>query len=353
MPLQTFDTTDPLTGLIRFQTSPVYEMIISLRALLQPGRQTAWATRARAILPAGFLDELSAVYSPYGDGIMFFELAVDYPSHDDVPGFIEYVRSLDTVTFMFYLVGRVAPVSTLDATGLVEDRLIKVLREAEYECAWLRDDISLAGVLADVPAFQHRLADLWAWYWEAFFSGEVARCQPAWMGALSDKEAALGRDGGAALIESVTGHGRLPSPLPADHPIREVVFIPIQLLPSRTFMFFGYGNVTVLFDAAHTQERIRQIEQGRGDLLAVLKALSDGTRLDVLRVIASADGKMHGKKIAERLNLSASAVSRHVAQLRDAGLIIDHTHSDRTITYRLQQDVITKLPDRMLEYLFH
>lgn len=353
MPLQAFEAVDAVAEVTRFQTSPVYEMIISLRTLLRPGRHTTWANRVRAALPQAFLDELEAVYVPYADGMLFFELAVDYPTHDDVPGFIDYVRAMDPVTFMFYIIGRVIPREQLAATELDPRRLEQALAEADYHASWLCAEKLYLGILNDVPAFQERLASLWTWYWELFFAEEVARCEPAWLSAIPDKESLLARDGGLALLEDVTGRREMPPPLPADQPVQDVVFIPIQRLPVRSYMFFGYGNVTVLFDAARTQARIAQIEQDRDNLLAMFKALSDGTRLEVLRVIASSDGKKPGKKIAETLNLSASAVSRHIGQLRDAGLIVEQAQGDRTITYQLQQEALANLPERLLDYLYH
>jgi DNA-binding transcriptional ArsR family regulator len=81
--------------------------------------------------------------------------------------------------------------------------------------------------------------------------------------------------------------------------------------------------------------------------------LGDGSRLDILRLIARHESRMNGKRIAEKLNLSASAVSRHLAQLKEAGLILEETQDNRTITYRLQRETITTLADRVLDYLLH
>jgi DNA-binding transcriptional ArsR family regulator len=81
--------------------------------------------------------------------------------------------------------------------------------------------------------------------------------------------------------------------------------------------------------------------------------LGDGSRLEILRLIAHSEGVIHGKKIAQHLNLSASAVSRHLTQLRDAGLILEASQDNRTITYRLQKDTLTALPEKLMDYLYH
>ena len=352
MPLQVIEETDPLTNLIRFQTSPVYEMIISLQTLIKPGRHIAWAESTRAALSPDFEQELRAVYEPFWKGIVFFELAVDYADHHDVTGFIEYVRHMAPVDFMFYIVGRIISREAIAATGLVYETLLDVLQTSASAPCWVCHEVPLNEILVDIPAFQHRLADLWQRYWDAFFAQVVFDMAPHWDEALHDKHNMLARLGGQGLLEKVAHKKHLPELLPPDQPITEIVFIPLYKIASSAFMFYGYGNVTVLFDSEQTESRLAEIERGKQQAVAVLKALGDPSRLDILRLVAHFEGSIHGKKIAAKLELSASAVSRHLNQLKDAGLLMEETADNRTITYRLQRDVITSLPERLLDYLY-
>lgn len=353
MPLEMIEVTDQLTGLITFKTSPVYEMIISLRTLLQSSRHADWVARMRETLPPAFWDELHDLYEPYHNGVTFFELAIDYPDQEDVPGFIEYVRNMDPVDFMFYLVGRILSRDEIAATGLDPERLDEVLRQSPNYMHSLCLHVPMERILADVPAFQRRLADFWAWYWADFFAMQVKDIRPHWQHSLNEKMVFLTRNGGAALMEHITNKRHLPEPLPADQPIREVVFIPLYLIPIPVYLFYGYGNVTVMFDCTRTEARLAEIELHKNQALAAFKALSDSTRLTILRAIANSDRNMHGKKLAEYLDLSPSAVSRHLAQLRDAKLVVEETHPDRTITYQIQPDRIQALPQELLDYLYH
>src|SRR5690554_4863257 len=323
MPLEMIEVTDQLTGLITFKTSPVYEMIISLRTLLQSSRHTDWVEQMRQTLPPAFWDELHELYEPFDHGVTFFELAIDYPDQEDVPGFIEYVRNMDPVDFVFYLVGRILSRDEIAATGLDTERLGETLRRSEHYAHALCLHVPFERILADVPAFQRRLADFWAWYWSDFFAAQVENFRPYWQHSLNEKTAFLARNGGAALVEHITNKRRLPEPIPADHPIREVVFIPLYLIPNPVYLFYGYGNVTVMFDSTRTEARLAELERQKEQALAAFKALSDSTRLSILRIIANSDHNMHGKKLAEYLDLSPSAVSRHLTQLRDAKLVIE------------------------------
>lgn len=353
MPIQVIETTDQIANLIRFETSPVFEMLFSLYAVYHPGTHAERVTSTRQSLPQDFMRELDALYKPYQEGFLYFELAIDYPHQNDVPGFFDYVRSLTPAEFIFYLVGRILSVDEIAATGFDRDTLVDLLENTPYDVMCPCSEIPFADILRDIPAFRDRLVDLWQWYWDMHFRAQIDMLRPHWENALNDKNALLAREGGMALYEHVTGKSQLVPPLPPDYPVSEIVFIPLYMIPSQVFVFYGYGNITIVFDSERTQERIAQIEQSKAQSLATLKALGDSSRLEIVRQIAHHEGKINGKKIAAKLNLSASAVSRHLGQLKDAGVIVEEAQDNRAITYRVQWDVIKDLPHLLLDYLQH
>ncbi len=64
-------------------------------------------------------------------------------------------------------------------------------------CHWLcQAGLTLEPILADVPAFQERLVNLWRWYWEGFFRDEVEALRPHWQASLRHKAAILSRTEG-------------------------------------------------------------------------------------------------------------------------------------------------------------
>ncbi len=349
MPLAVIETIDTLTEMIRLETSPVFEMVLSLHNLLDISRHRTWAEKTRAALPQDFLDELEAVYGPYMKGRIFFELPVDAPDPNDVTGFIQHVRTMDPVRFIFYLIGRVISPDEIAAIGLDAQMLISAAPE---EYCFPLTETPMAQILADPSAFQNRLANLWQRYWDVFFREEVEETlRPQWETAIVRKERQLARDGGEVLYEHITGWKELPPELPDGHPFTEMVIIPLMLLPPQNYLLYGYGNITILFDCRRTESRAEHEERAREEAARTFKGLSDDTRLKILRLIALKEGKMHGKQIAEKLELSASAVSRHIGVLKDSNLILEEPEDNR-ITYRLNQKTLQSLSEKVLDYLY-
>jgi DNA-binding transcriptional ArsR family regulator len=350
MPFEIIDSLDPLASLVEFRTSAVYEMVMSARTLIKPSHQhETWAERAAASLAPDLLDELTFLYENFCEGNVYLELPVDYADHSNVPGFFEYVRHLSDIDFIFYIVGR--NISRDELAQLVPDgdAIRAVLAAHEEHCAWYGQ--CLDPILADIPAFQERLARAWKAYWTTFFQHEITEFEPKWAAGLQDKKSILEREGGRALVEKVTGRSELPPELPPGMPITSITFAPVCLLPSRVYRFFGYGNVTILFDPQFTEERKLAIEQAKGEALATLKALNDETRLQILRLIVQANkGSPHGKSIAEKLGISASAVSRHLALLKEGNLIAEEPLKN-LITYRFKSEALEELVDKLLDYL--
>ncbi len=352
MPVQVIEGGDPLADLVRFRISPIHELIVSLRTLLNPKQHLAWATDARETLGEGFMQELQAVYAPYSDGLMLFEVALSYPDYTDIPGFIDHVRAMPTAEFLSYFLGRMFTAEEIGATNLGEASLRALIESSaqyeDYMCMQLPWDWS-----EDAVAFHMRVVNLWQRYWEAYFHACVAGLQPRWVQGLHDKQMFHAREGGQRLFERVTGRDKLPPELPENFGYTEIVFVPMALMNRQVLMFYGYGNITILFDCNMTEDRRTAIELARAEALSTLKGLGDDTRLKILNLIAKDEGHYSGKLLASRLGLSASAVSRHLTQLKEGRLIVEATEDNRTITYRLHKETITALPEKLLDYLFN
>jgi len=67
---------------------------------------------------------------------------------------------------------------------------------------------------------------------------------------------------------------------------------------------------------------VRPLPQSRErQLAAMLKALADPTRLQILRVVSAQSGPVCACDIVDRFDLSQPTISHHLKVLRDAGLL--------------------------------
>lgn len=62
-------------------------------------------------------------------------------------------------------------------------------------------------------------------------------------------------------------------------------------------------------------------ETSRDRFLAIFKALADGTRLDVFRLIAAQEDEICACDIVDRFDVSQPTIAHHLKVLRNAGLI--------------------------------
>jgi DNA-binding transcriptional ArsR family regulator len=353
MPFEVIDTPDALTDVVELRTSAVYELLLSIRTLLKPARwHEAWAQRAHDSLTPELREELTYLYQHFSEGGMYFEFPVDYPDHSDVQGFFRYMRSLSDADFMFYLLGRIVSRAQLPKL-LAKPNPADLLREALISFNKIYDwyTHNLEIIVADIAGFKARLVDAWERYWDTFLRFELDTLEACWNVGLQEKEMVLQREGGRALYEKVTGKDKLPQCVPMEMDYNSITFIPVCLLPSRVYQFFGYGNVTILFDPQYTEDRREAVKHAKEEAVSTLKALDDETRLKILRLIVQHGSRMHGKNIAEHLKISASAVSRHLALLKEGGLVVEDPQKN-LIAYRFEKETLTRLIDKLLDYLY-
>ncbi|HHO52244.1 MAG TPA: metalloregulator ArsR/SmtB family transcription factor [Deltaproteobacteria bacterium] len=89
-------------------------------------------------------------------------------------------------------------------------------------------------------------------------------------------------------------------------------------------------------------------------LLAVLKALADASRLRIVGILA--DRECSGGELAELLGLRAATVSHHLTRLRELGLVSARAEGTRRL-YRLDADALRAVqaaldpPHRLVELI--
>jgi DNA-binding transcriptional ArsR family regulator len=103
-------------------------------------------------------------------------------------------------------------------------------------------------------------------------------------------------------------------------PYETFYFVPSLLIPGRSFRLF-YENGT-----KHNKQilvcSIREEEKDTKDTVVALKALSDETRYQILKLL-SKNGPMKGQDIVKQMQLAPSTISHHMSELKESGLITE------------------------------
>jgi DNA-binding transcriptional ArsR family regulator len=81
---------------------------------------------------------------------------------------------------------------------------------------------------------------------------------------------------------------------------------------------------------------------------SAFKALADPTRRDILRLLR--DGPRTSGEIAEHFPSAWATVSRHLAVLREAGLILSERHGQQ-IVYELNTTVFEDLVEHLMAWI--
>ena len=84
-----------------------------------------------------------------------------------------------------------------------------------------------------------------------------------------------------------------------------------------------------------------------GDLAKAFKALSDGSRIEILRLLS--ENSLCVKALVARLHISQPAVSQHLRILREAGLI-SGKKKGYWVHYRVNEGALAKLKNAMEQF---
>ncbi|MCC7355091.1 MAG: winged helix-turn-helix transcriptional regulator [Anaerolineae bacterium] len=319
-----------------------YDLFISLEVLHQPADYEvpgAWAAGVRARLPAAERETLEQG-----------QLLHHAPLH--------WVHALpapkDGATVLWVL-GQVPPAKRLPLLALspeiCSDEVAEVLKNVAARGAWDEEDRhilrtcyqqhtkrekkpppSLAKLASELDWWAHveesgeRYLKTLQAYHEVFFAEEENRIRPALQAALARAQELAERLALADLLEELSQGLRFTGPLQA----AELVLAPSFWI--TPLVYFGKASDrrdVWLFGARPQDASLVPGSPVPDTMLRALKALSDPTRLRILKYLA--EEPLTPAQIARRLRLRAPTITHHLRALRLAGLVqltIGKDHKD-------------------------
>jgi DNA-binding transcriptional ArsR family regulator len=347
--------------LIAFATSPTLEAVLSLHVLTGPKHhalQHEWVRRARR-LPVGLRRRIRAFSFAYHAMVPDFLLP---SAHGDDLAFddeLAALRALDPEQAAFEFLRPL-----WDHEGVRDPAKLRdpdVRAHAERRAEQVGADPVLAALIFDDPAeLARRFAALLADYWEAAFGREWTRLEPQLARTVVDAGRTMAREGVYALLGSLSRRLRVDLAreevgidIPHHHRVEPTHTNPLVLVPS----VYGWPHVHVNCDepspfaivypapfiASDARPQIPDAE-----LLRLLRALGDDTRLRALRLIA--DRPRSTQELAPLVGITEAGLSKHLRTLADAG-VLEARRDGYYVLYSLRPERVEPLSSALLTFL--
>jgi DNA-binding transcriptional ArsR family regulator len=354
---------------VAFSYSPAMEAVLSLHVLVEPKHhpvQHEWVRAMRRLPPAlkREIDAFAFAYRAY-----FPEFFFPLPTGEllDFEGELRRLRAVDEqlvrLEFAIPLIDWQADGGLKrDPAALEEPATRRLLRER------MGNDVLARQLLEDPRGLLDRFLRLLEAYWEEAFAREWERIEPDLAASVSDAGRVIARRGLYALlrglwpeVRSDPGAGRFWLDRPHDHEvdigasadIGPGAADPLVLAPS----VYVWPHVRVNCDPpwplglvfpASSIIRESRPRIPPAQLIGVLRALADDTRLRALRLIA--ERPRSTQELAPLVGVTEAALSKHLRTLAEAGLL-DRHRDGYYVLYRIVPDQVAALAPSLEAFL--
>jgi len=300
----------------------------------------AWVDRTAASLPADRVDRIRLIFEGLYDAAVLIEPDPVWP---DFPTYLADLAAHSPHLLRDRVIRRLitvaAPIDPPDPAHLLANRAdyLDLVRAAIPGHTHTLDLYAEAhALLNDPPAMQALIVEQLRWLWENILTDEWARVAPL-LGESTDLYAAVDLSGQSVLdaVKTVTGRSLDHLPTSEVHAIESLTFIPSAHVGPYLVFFSGRGMLYVVFGARHPAGLSDgSVDLTRVELLGLLDALADDTRLRILEWVAGS-GEQFAQDIMARFDLSQSAASRHLRQLSAAGFLVERRQGGASKAYHL------------------
>lgn len=347
---------------IALSYSPLLEATLSLHVLTVPKHhalQHEWIRRARS-LPSSLRKEIVRLSFAYSR--LLPEFLAPTLSSVSYRSFEEELAELSRLDEGTVALGFLRPL--WDHGGrrdeaLLEDEDVRrhVATRVESEGA----DAALAQLIFEAPErLLQRFSSLLASYWEAAFEDEWARLEPRLADTVADAGRRIAGDGLFTYLTGLSPHllieprkREIRRDLPHEHTVEITPASELVLVPSA----YVWPHVRVNCDPpwppaivypAPFLLREAQSKLPSDEVVHVLRALADDTRLRALKLIA--DRPRSTQELAPLVGISEAGLSKHLRLLARSGLV-QTKREGYYVLYSIDRERIEPLSDALLEFL--
>jgi DNA-binding transcriptional ArsR family regulator len=341
---------------LSFAYSPLVEAVLSLHVLVEPKHhplQHEFVRRMRG-LPASLrrrIADLAFVYRHTMPDFVSPSADEGYGSFEDE---LQRMQRLDDTTLALELLRPLYDHAGRREPALLDDDAVR----AHVRNSPARPLAEL--IFEDPRELTRMLAELLADYWEAAFAAEWDRLEPRLAAAVTDAGRTIASDGVYALLRGLSPRLRIDPAreefgldVPHDHRVEITEADRLVLVPSA----FVWPHVRVNCDepwplsviypasfvVADARPRIPSV-----DLVLLLRALGDDTRLRALRLIA--ERPRSTQELAPLVGISEAGLSKHLRQLAQAGVVTSR-RDGYYVLYSIVPERLEPLSETLLAFL--
>ena len=321
---------------VAFGYSPLLESVLSLHVLTEPKHhalQHGWI-RAMRGLPASLRREIAALSFLYRWTVPDCVLPSADTGYDSFEVELRRLRRLRTDVVVFDLLR-----ALYDHGGGARPARRRILASAEVRTVALRQAAAVGAharraamlLFEDPERFVERFASLLEGYWEAAFEAEWQRIEPKLAESVELAGRQIAGDGMYPFLLSLApqlrvdpGGGSFGLDVPHDHRVALGPTNPLLLLPSVYVWPHVRVNcdkpwpLAVIYRAPHLARSLRR-RATPPQLVQLLKALADPTRLRILELIAKQPRST--QELAPLVGLTEAGASKQLRLLASAGLL--------------------------------
>jgi DNA-binding transcriptional ArsR family regulator len=323
----------PNTKII-WEHGTAYDFLTSLHVLHFPDEfelRGAWAAGVRSRLPAEARDFLEGVVSNHNSPLDWIH---SVPEPRDAATVLVSLKRLPAEDRLAAL--RLSPLDTAECHELLAnvrqagrwqqadlDALVRLWRNAGPGSRVVPGPVSEArarkvlDLHADRHSFGERFLPALESYFQVFFSEEEKRIAPLLEQALAKAQKTAAAEG-IAYLQAVVEQSGLAAGL-AGEAATEAAAAPSYWCGPVTAFNPAAGRMIILFPARSKEESLVPGEIVPEELLSRLKAMTDPTRLRILRYLLQE--QLTPAELARRLRLRAPTVTHHLHALKASGMV--------------------------------
>lgn len=347
--------------LVSFSYSPSLEAVLSLSVFVVPNHhplQHPWVRRMRR-LPPELKREIAAFSFAYRcliPDFLYPSPAAGYATFEEE---LETLAGLDPVLVAFDFTRPLHDHGgDRDPATLADPRLRKAVVEKAARIGASPEYAGLA--VDDPPAVMGRFIGLLEWYWDEAFGEEWERLEPQLARTVTEAGAAIAKGGVYQLLATLAPRLRIEADaerfgidVPHDHEVQiaeegELVLVPSAYVWPHLHLNCDPPWPYALVYSAPFMAAAARREIPPDELVRLLRAVGDRTRLNVLRLVA--ERPRTTQELASLVGMSEAGLSKHLRVLREAGLVAAR-RDGYYVLYSFVSDPIAPLSDSLLNFV--